>query len=60
LRTFQPLELSMARHLDHRVWLLLLALAVALTVACSSSSSSTGNDGTDGATESAAGAMTQG
>ena len=50
----------MARHLDHRVWLLLLALAVALTVACSSSSSSTGSEGTDGATETASDAMTQG
>jgi hypothetical protein len=57
----------MARHLDHRVWLLLMALAVALTVACSAcggSTSSTGGDGTDGSTEgpgeTASDAMTQG
>jgi hypothetical protein len=51
----------MARHLDHRVWLLLMALAVALTVACSSNSSSTGNEGTDGSpSEQASDAMTQG
>jgi len=47
----------MARHLDHRVWLLVLALAVGLTVACSSSS--TGGGGTDGSTEPASDAMTQ-
>jgi hypothetical protein len=50
----------MARHLDHRLWLLLMALAVALTVACSSTSSSPGTEGTDGAGEPATDAMTQG
>jgi hypothetical protein len=51
----------MARHLDHRVWLLLLALAVGLTVACSSSSSGSGSgEGTDGAAETVTDAMTQG
>ena len=51
----------MARHLDHRLWLLLMALAAALAVACSSSSSPTGGEGSDGAaTEPATDAMTQG
>jgi hypothetical protein len=51
----------MARHIDHRVWLLLMALAVALTVACSSTSLSTGGEGTDGSSsEPASDAMTQG
>jgi hypothetical protein len=50
----------MARHFDHRVWLLLLALAAAVTVACSSTSSSPSGEGSDGATEPAPDAMTQG
>jgi hypothetical protein len=52
----------MARHLDHRLWLLLMALAAALAVACSSTSSpTTGGEGSDGATtEPATDAMTQG
>jgi hypothetical protein len=50
----------MARHVDHRVWLLLMALAVALTVACSSTSTPSPSEGTDGATENATDAMTQG
>jgi hypothetical protein len=53
----------MARHLDHRLWLLLMALAVALTVACSSSTNTGGGpEGTDGAGpgEPATDAMTQG
>ena len=51
----------MARQINHRVWLLLMALAVALTVACSSSSTpSSGGEGNDGSTESVSDAMTQG
>jgi hypothetical protein len=50
----------MARHLDHRLWLLLMALAAALAVACSSTSSPPGGAGSDGATEPATDAMTQG
>ena len=51
----------MARHLDHRLWLLLMALAAALAVACSSTSSQTGGEGSDGAAnEPATDAMTQG
>jgi hypothetical protein len=48
----------MARHFDHRVWLLLMALTSALAVACSSSSSP--SEGSDGATENVSDAMTQG
>lgn len=52
----------MARHLDNRLWILLVALAVAVTVACSSSSTPTGGDGTDGSSpsEPVSDAMTQG
>ncbi len=47
----------MTRHLDNRLWLLaLLALAVGLTLACSSST--TGDDG--GTPENIADSMTQG
>ncbi len=37
----------MARHLDNRLWLLLVALAIALTAACSSSTSPGGDGGED-------------
>jgi hypothetical protein len=50
----------MPRHLDNWAWLVLMALAVVLTVACSSTSSPSGNEGVDGAVETAADAMTQG
>jgi hypothetical protein len=52
----------MARHLDNRLWLLLVALAVTVTVACSSSSTPSGGEENDGSSpgEPVSDAMTQG
>ena len=54
-RNLERRSVKMTR--DSRVWLLLLGLAVALTVACSSSSSPAGGDD---AAEGAPDSMTQG